>query len=88
MVRYAGFQGAPFGILQVRQCVERFAIEHHLGNPGEPGGGPVSPFPAALIDAMAGYRYLNLVNRGFPEEDIIIVGDSAGGSDFALAPTS
>lgn len=42
------------------------------------------PFPAALIDALAGYLYL--VKLGFREEDIIFVGDSAGGN-LALALT-
>ena len=42
------------------------------------------PFPAALIDALAGYLYLTKL--GFPEEDIIIVGDSAG-ANLALALT-
>ena len=42
------------------------------------------PFPAALIDALAGY--LHLLKLGFQEEDIIIVGDSAGGN-LALALT-
>ena len=46
--------------------------------------GSVSPFPAALIDALAGYLYL--VKLGFREQDIIIVGDSAGGN-LALALT-
>ena len=36
------------------------------------------PFPAALIDTLAGYLYL--VKLGFSEEDIIVVGDSAGGN--------
>ncbi|KAI0344784.1 alpha/beta-hydrolase [Trametopsis cervina] len=40
---------------------------------------PYHPFPAALLDAIAGYNYL--VNEvGFPPEDIIVEGDSAGGN--------
>jgi len=38
----------------------------------------VFPFPAALIDALAGYLYL--AKLGFSEEDIVLVGDSAGGN--------
>ena len=61
-----------------------FGVEYRLSKPGEPGKGSMFPFPAALIDALAGYIYL--VKLGFPEEDIIIVGDSAGGN-LALALT-
>jgi acetyl esterase/lipase len=61
-----------------------FGVEYRLSKPGEPGKGSVFPFPAALIDALAGYLYL--VKLGFPEEDIIVVGDSAGGN-LALALT-
>ncbi|KAL1665349.1 Alpha/Beta hydrolase protein [Schizophyllum commune] len=44
-----------------------------------------NPFPAALLDALAGYSYLvNVV--GFAPEDIILEGDSAGGN-LALALT-
>jgi len=44
----------------------------------------VFPFPAALLDGLAGYLYL--IELGFSEEDIILVGDSAGGN-LALALT-
>ncbi|KAF9220925.1 alpha/beta-hydrolase [Gyrodon lividus] len=37
-----------------------------------------NPFPAALIDAVAGYRYL-VETLGFSPENIIVSGDSAGG---------
>ena len=59
-------------------------VEYRLSSPGEPGKGSVFPFPAALLDALAGYLYL--VKLGFLEENIIIVGDSAGGN-LALALT-
>ena len=55
-----------------------FAVEYRLSSPGEPGKGSVFPFPAALLDALAGYLYL--VKLGFSEEKIIFVGDSAGGN--------
>ncbi|KAF9648439.1 alpha/beta-hydrolase [Thelephora ganbajun] len=61
-----------------------FAIEYRLCSPGEPGKGSVFPFPTALIDALVGYLYL--IKLGFSEEDIIIIGDSAGGN-LALALT-
>ena len=38
---------------------------------------PEHPFPAALEDALAGYRYL--LDRGFAPGRIAIAGDSAGG---------
>ncbi|KAI9061124.1 alpha/beta-hydrolase [Trametes sanguinea] len=43
--------------------------------------GPLSwvlPFPASLLDAIAGYRYL-LHDVGFEPHQIIVAGDSAGG---------
>jgi len=61
-----------------------FAVEYRLSSVGEPGKGSVFPFPAALIDALAGYLYL--IKLGFSEENIIIVGDSAG-ANMALALT-
>ena len=51
---------------------------------GEPGKDSVFPFPAAILDALAGYLYL--VKLGFSEKDIVLVGDSAGGN-LALALT-
>ena len=38
---------------------------------------PEHPFPAAVEDAIAGYRFL--LSRGFPATRIAIAGDSAGG---------
>ena len=61
-----------------------FAVEYRLSSPGEPGEGSVFPFPAALLDGLAGYLYLTKL--GFLEENIIVVGDSAGGN-LALALT-
>ena len=61
-----------------------FAVEYRLSSPGEPGKGSIFPFPAALLDALAGYLYL--VKVGFSEENIVLVGDSAGGN-LALALT-
>lgn len=44
-----------------------------------------NPFPAALLDALAGYNYLVSV-VGYSPSNIILVGDSAGGN-LALALT-
>ncbi|KAH9849838.1 alpha/beta-hydrolase [Lenzites betulinus] len=43
----------------------------------------VNPFPAALLDAIAAYRYL-VHDAGFEPQNIVILGDSAGGN-LALA---
>jgi len=58
-----------------------FAVEYRLSkhSPDE----PAHPFPAALLDALAGYVYLT-VTIGLAPDDIIIAGDSAGGN-LALA---
>lgn len=39
---------------------------------------PENPFPAAVLDAMKAYKYL--LDYGYNPEDIIISGESAGGS--------
>jgi acetyl esterase/lipase len=74
----------PKMILKECDRVKRsFAIEYRL-SAGAPLK-PAFPFPTALVDALAGYNYL--VNSvGFAPEDIIVVGDSAGGN-LALALT-
>ena len=46
-----------------------FALEYRLA--------PEHPFPAAVEDAAAGYRFL--LSRGFSAEHIAVGGDSAGG---------
>lgn len=45
---------------------------------------PKNPYPAALDESVAVYKYL--LNQGFKPENIIIAGDSAGGG-LALATT-
>jgi len=72
------------GLVKSIESVHRvFAIEYRLSS-GE-SSAAVNPFPAALLDALAGYNYLvNVV--GFSPLDIIICGDSAGGN-LALALT-
>ena len=58
-----------------------FALEYRLSK-HEPDK-PAHPFPAALLDALAGYVYLTDV-VGFSPENIVVVGDSSGGN-LALA---
>ncbi|KAJ3724596.1 Alpha/Beta hydrolase protein [Lentinula raphanica] len=53
-----------------------FAIEYRLSYNAS------NPFPAALVDALAGYNYL--VNLGFNPANIIIQGSASGGN-LALA---
>ena len=55
-----------------------FAVEYRLSSAGQQGEESVFPFPAALLDALAGYLYLTKL--GFSEENIVLVGDSAGGN--------
>ena len=66
------------GLLQHVVLVTRvFSLEYRLavGKPKK----PAHPFPTQLLDALAGYNYLvNVV--GFSPDNIIIVGDSAGGN--------
>jgi acetyl esterase/lipase len=66
------------GLLAHVQSLRRtFALEYRLA---QASGGP---FPAALLDALAGYNHLVNV-AGFAPQDIVICGDSAGGN-LALA---
>ncbi|KZV85696.1 alpha/beta-hydrolase [Exidia glandulosa HHB12029] len=53
-----------------------FALEYRLSS-----AAPLrvsNPFPAALLDALAGYRYL-VHDLGFEPKNIVVEGDSAGG---------
>lgn len=74
----------PRGILEYTPSeLERaFCLEYRLSK-GPPEAASTNPFPAALLDAIAGYNYL-INDVGFPPEDIIVTGDSAGGN-LALA---
>ena len=66
------------GFLDVVDPVTRvFAVEYRLasGNPFK----SQHPFPTQLLDALAGYNYLVNVVK-FAPENIIVVGDSAGGN--------
>ncbi|KAL1731917.1 Alpha/Beta hydrolase protein [Schizophyllum commune] len=73
----------PRGIIQhcEPQMQRYLAVEYRLSS-----AAPFperNPFPAALLDALAGYNYLVSV-VGFAPEDIVVEGDSAGGN-LALA---
>lgn len=57
-------------------CKRSFSLDYRLCVPGKPEMGS---FPAALIDALAGYRYL-LNECGFEAKNVIVAGDSAGGN--------
>ncbi|KAH8097120.1 Alpha/Beta hydrolase protein [Cristinia sonorae] len=71
-------------LAQTHPSVKRvFLVEYRMTT-----GPPLqhaNPFPAALIDALAGYTYL-INTLHFAPEDIILSGDSAGGN-LALALT-
>jgi epsilon-lactone hydrolase len=47
---------------------------------------PEHPFPAALEDAITGYRFL--LSRGFTPDQIAVAGDSAGGGLAVALPVS
>ncbi|KAF7346239.1 Integrase catalytic domain-containing protein [Mycena sanguinolenta] len=65
------------GLLQHTKVRRVFALEYRLSS--APPFGSRNPFPAALIDSIAGYRYL-VEDVGFNLSNIIISGDSAGGN--------
>lgn len=66
------------GLLKYVDSVHRvFSVEYRLSS-GKPFQ-VAHPFPAALLDALAGYIYL-VDEIGFSPTDIIIEGDSAGGN--------
>ncbi|KZV89535.1 alpha/beta-hydrolase [Exidia glandulosa HHB12029] len=53
-----------------------FALEYRLASAAPYTA--TNPFPSALLDAIAGYRYL-VQDLGFDPKDILVEGDSAGG---------
>jgi acetyl esterase/lipase len=55
--------------LTVATEMPTFALDYRLA--------PEHPFPAAVLDAVSGYRWL--LEEGFPPDKIVIGGDSAGG---------
>ncbi|KAI0314146.1 Alpha/Beta hydrolase protein [Amylostereum chailletii] len=66
------------GLLKHCAPVRRvFALEYRLSKAAPDP--PANAFPAALLDALAGYAYL-VRTVGFAPKDIIVAGDSAGGN--------
>ncbi|KAI0800115.1 alpha/beta-hydrolase [Fomes fomentarius] len=66
------------GLLEHSQTVERtFAVDYRL-TASDPDP-PAHPFPTAVLDSLAGYRYL-VLHAGFAPENITVAGDSAGGN--------
>lgn len=65
------------GIMEATKSIHRgLAVEYRLSS-----AAPfkiANPFPAAILDAVAGYNHLITV-AGFLPENVIISGDSAGG---------
>lgn len=73
------------GLLEhVKTAHRAFSVEYRLAT-GPPSKPYANSFPAALLDALAGYHYL-VHQVGFSPDSIIVVGDSAGGN-LALALT-
>lgn len=78
---YANLVHLPYAVLSQCPSARRaFAVEYRFCNLS-----PVysNPFPAALLDAIAGYRYL-VDDVGVDPANIILLGESAGGN-LALA---
>ena len=66
------------GVLEHTQLIERlFNLEFRTARKVD--GKSINPFPAQLLDAIAGYNYL-VNDVGFAPEDIVLLGDSAGGN--------
>ena len=73
----------PRSIMQSSRSVSRiFRLEYRLTGLSK-AKSPPNPFPAALLDAIAGYNYL-VHHAHVPPSDIVVLGDSAGGN-LALA---
>ncbi|KAJ8496044.1 hypothetical protein ONZ51_g1348 [Trametes cubensis] len=65
------------GLLQYSEKLQRtFAVDYRLSV--APPAPPTNPFPAAVLDGLAGYWYL-VHEAGFEPQNIILAGDSAGG---------
>lgn len=70
------YSGIPNGLLHHCPSIERvFALEYRLLR-----SFPIieGAFPAMILDSLNGY--IHLVELGYAPEDIILVGDSAGGN--------
>ena len=66
------------GVLEQTQGIMQrtFAVEHRLASAAP--FTPANPFPAAIIDVLAGYRHL-IETIGFKPENIVVSGGSSGG---------
>ena len=74
----------PRGIMKYAYSVRRsLTLEYRLSKGPNFDADLRNPFPAALIDAIAGYNYL-IHEVGFSPSQIVVEGDSAGGN-LALA---
>lgn len=62
------------------RCTRSLSLDYRLSVPCRPD---IGSYPAALLDAVAGYIYL-VRTCGFKESNVIVAGDSAGGN-LALA---
>lgn len=76
---YISGSAALFRLISVRLCrllgARVFSLDYRLA--------PEHPFPAAIEDAAAGYRWL--LKNGVSPRDIVVAGESAGGGlAFAL----
>ena len=70
------------GLLAESKSISRIlAVDYRLS--AAPPDAPQNPFPAALLDSIAAYRYL-IHDLGFDPRNITVIGDSAGGN-LALA---
>ncbi|KAJ7589183.1 alpha/beta-hydrolase [Mycena floridula] len=65
------------GLLQHTQIKRIFACGYRLSSSAPYPA--VNPFPAGVLDALAGYNYL-IHTMGFSPQNIVISGDSSGGN--------
>ncbi|KAH8828093.1 endoplasmic reticulum protein [Flagelloscypha sp. PMI_526] len=68
----------PRGFVQNNIFRRVLSVEYRLSST-DPLTEPTHPFPAALLDALAGYMYL-VDSLGFSPSNIVVGGDSAGGN--------
>ena len=72
----ATYSGISKGLLHHCPPIKRvFALEYRLLRNGPP---QIGAFPAMILDSLHGY--IHLIELGYTPEDIILVGDSAGGN--------
>ncbi|EKM50922.1 uncharacterized protein PHACADRAFT_199762 [Phanerochaete carnosa HHB-10118-sp] len=71
------WRGIPDGFVSYCATVAKrvFSLEYRLSSSAPYK--PENPFPASMLDALSGYRYL-IETLGFETQNIILVGDSGG----------